>query len=114
MKVRWLLLFAGLLALTALWVVNCSGPRPVASDPRVEAPLRAGDPYHVTALVSNEGPGHGEARVTFRLRDTQTGRVYQQIASVTLDPDETIVVGVDIAAPPSQYEPIVEAEYPPR
>jgi hypothetical protein len=114
MKVRGLLLFAALLALSALWVVNCSGPRPVASDPRVEAPRRAGDPYHVSALVRNEGPGHGQVQVTFRLRDTRTERVYQQIASVTMDPGESIVVGVDITAPPGQYEPLVEAEYPPR
>ena len=114
MKIRALLLFAALLALSALWVVNCSGPRPVASDPHVEAPHRVGDPYHVSALVRNEGPGHGEARVTFRLRDTRTGRVYQQATTVTLEPGESIVVGVDITAPLGRYAPLVEVEYPPR
>ncbi|HEV8192635.1 MAG TPA: hypothetical protein VGP82_14310, partial [Ktedonobacterales bacterium] len=60
MKVRRILPFLLLLALPVLWVVNCSGPRPTASQVRVQAPSQQGDPYHVTALVGNEGPGHGQ------------------------------------------------------
>ena len=66
-----------LVVATALWITNCSGPRPVASDPRVEAPTTPGKPYHVTARVHNDGPGHGQVRVVFQLRDIHTGRVYQ-------------------------------------
>lgn len=102
-----------LVVATALWITNCSGPRPVASDPRVEAPTTPGKPYHVTARVHNDGPGHGQVRVVFQLREIHTGRVYQQTEEVTLQSDETVVVGVDISAPPGDYRPEVSVNYPP-
>ena len=102
-----------LLAVAALWVVNCSGPRPSASDPKVTAPSAPNQPYRVTARVENDGPGHGEVQVIFRLRDTHTGRVYQQTEMVTLQSGEAVVVGVDISAPPGDYTPEVTVNYPP-
>ncbi len=102
-----------LLAVAALWVVNCSGPRPSASDPKVTAPSAPNQPYRVTARVENDGPGHGEVQVIFRLRDTHTGRVCQQTEMVTLQSGEAIVVGVDNNAPPGDYSPEVTVNYPP-
>ena len=102
-----------LLGVAALWVVNCSGPHPSASDPKVTAPSAPHQPYHVTARVENDGPGHGQVEIIFRLRDTQSGRVYQQSEKVMLRSGETVVVGVDINAPPGDYRPEVTINYPP-
>lgn len=103
-----------LLALPPLWVLNCSGPRPTVSNVEVTPPTSAGAPYVVTALVSNEGFGRGESAVTIRLRDQQTGQVYQQILDVTLKTDEQVRVRAEFQAPPGDYVADVRAEYPNR
>ena len=102
-----------LLGVAALWVVNCSGPRPSASDPKVTPPSGPNQPYHVTARLENDGPGHGQVEVIFRLRDAHSGHVYQQSDKVTLRSGETAIVGVDISAPPGDYHPEVTVNYPP-
>lgn len=112
-RISYFLPLVLLLALAALWVTNCSGPRPSVSDPKVEAPGAPGKPYHVTARVENDSPGHGQVRVLFRLRDIHTGRTYQQSDQVTLRSGETLIVGVDISAPPGDYRPEVTVSYPP-
>lgn len=96
-----------------LWIVNCTGPRPTASDLRVQAPAGAGAPYHVTVLVTNTGPGHGEVQVTFILQDNATDHIYQNTDTVTLESGQAAVVGVDINAPPGSYTPSVQIGYPP-
>ncbi len=101
------------LAAVALWVLNCSGPRPTVSGTRVQAPQRAGDPYQMTASVRDDGPGHGQVDVLFRLRDTRTGMIYQATEKVTLSAGETVVVTASINAPQSHYDASVEADYPP-
>ena len=99
----------------ALWVSQCSGPKPVVvGTPDVEAPEQPGYLYRVTAIVRNDGVGHGEAKATFRLLEKSSGQAYQQETSVQLDRGETARVVVEIPAPPGSYEPDVEVEYPPR
>jgi hypothetical protein len=53
----------------AVWVANCSGPQPIVESTEVHEPEHPGEPYRVLAVVRNAGPGQGETRVTFRLRD---------------------------------------------
>jgi hypothetical protein len=109
-----LLSILGLSAAAALWVAQCSGPKPVLVEPaRVEAPDQPGDPYKVTATVRNTGPGHGQVRVTFRLIDDDADAAYQKDESVQLERGETTHVIVEIPAPPATYRAEVEAEYPP-
>ena len=97
-----------------LWTTQCSGPRPsVVGAPRVSAPAQTGDPYRVEATIRNTGTGHGEARAVIRLVDVRTREAYQQQTPVQLEPGETARVAVEIPAPPGDYEPEVEVEYPP-
>ncbi|HEU5348250.1 MAG TPA: hypothetical protein VFU63_06525 [Ktedonobacterales bacterium] len=112
-RARFLLPVLILLGISALWVTNCSGPRPVVSNLRIEAPSAADKPYRVTARVWNDGPGHGQVEVIFRLRDTSSGHIYQQSEQVTLRSGEAVIVSVDISAPPGNYKPDVIASYPP-
>ena len=100
-------------ALVALWVANCSGPRPAVSDVRLVSPAGEGAPYRVEALVRNTGRGHGEVVVEVRLRDTASGAVMQKEEQVTLDAGETARVISDVPAPPGSYTPEVQAVYPP-
>ena len=97
-----------------LWVNQCSGPRPeLVGNPTVRAPDRPGDAYHVEATVRNSGPGHGEVQVIFRLRDRATGRLYQRDETAQLDRGEQANVVAEIFAPPAEYEPEVDVQYPP-
>lgn len=109
-----LLLAALAAALAFLWVRNCSGPQPSVVALETIPPTEASAPYRLRAEVRNGGPGHGEVQVVFRLRDRQTGRTVEQSATAELEPGEdTLVVG-EIAAPPGDYAPEVEVNYPPR
>lgn len=103
-----------LLVLAGLWVANCSGPRPSVADVQVTAPRAEGEPYLVGALIRNEGRGHGEVKVSFRLRDRASGQTVEQGAKVDLEDGETTRLVVEIQAPPGDYAPMVEAIYPPR
>ncbi len=108
--------YAPLLLLIALpihWVLNCSGPRPVAGQPQVQAPSTPGAPYQMTVVVKNDGPGHGQAQVTFDLQDTRTGKIYQQQETVTLESGQSAVVSANINAPLGSYQPSVQVSYPP-
>jgi hypothetical protein len=97
-----------------LWVAQCSGPRPVVVGPaQIHAPDQPGSAYHVEARIRNEGPGHGEARATFRLIDGTSGEAYQKDVDVELEPGETARVVAEIAAPPAAYRSQVEVKYPP-
>jgi hypothetical protein len=107
----------GLIAIVcvvALWVSQCSGPRPVVEgEPVVFAPDQPGQPYRVEATILNTGPGHGEVEVTFNLRDATTGRQYQQIEHAQLEPGRAVRLAVEIPAAPGTYVPSVQVEYPP-
>ncbi len=113
MNGRVVALLGGGVALMALWVANCSGPRPAVSDVRLVPPAGEGAPYRVEALVRNTGRGHGEVVVAVRLRDTVSGAVVQKEEQVTLDAGETARVISEIPAPRGSYTPEVSAVYPP-
>lgn len=97
-----------------LWVAQCSGPRPVVEDVRLEPPTVADGPYRVEANVTNAGRGHGEVAVTIKLQDQASGRTFQTDRKLDLEDHETTRVIADIPAPPATYTPTVEALYPPR
>lgn len=101
-------------AATALWVANCSGPEPKVTEVRLQAPAQEGEPYRVEAVVRNEGRGHGQVAVVFRLLDRATGQTVEEDKQATLDPGERTLVTAELRAPPADYEPRVEVEYPPR
>jgi hypothetical protein len=103
-------------ALVALWVAQCSGPNPHLVESSVDPPEPNGGPYRVHAVVRNDGPGHGEVQITFRLRDTtgETGAVYQEDKTVVLERGEVARVVAMFPAPAGSYEPEIEVEYPPR
>jgi hypothetical protein len=97
-----------------LWVSECSGPRPVVvGDPIVRRPAQAGQAYEVEATVANTGPGHGEVQVTFRLRDTSSGRAYERLEAAELEPDERTRVVAEFNVPEADYTSEVEVQYPP-
>ncbi len=100
--------------LTALWVVNCTGPTPEVTEVQLVEPTTPAGPYRVHATVQNQGPGHGEASVTARLRDEATGRTVQHSVTAAFQAHETTLVVVDVHAPPGRYAPEVEVEYPHR
>jgi hypothetical protein len=113
MNVRVVALLGLAAALLALWVANCSGPRPAVSDVRLVPPAGEGAPYRVEALVRNTGRGHGEVVVEVRLRDASSGVVIQKEEQVALDAGETARVISEIPAPRGSYTPEVNAVYPP-
>jgi hypothetical protein len=98
----------------ALWVVQCSGPRPdVVGSPTVRPPDESGQPYVVEVNVRNSGPGHGQVQVIARIRDRATGRTYQKTEQAQLEAGEETRLAIDIDAPEGEYEPRIEVEYPP-
>jgi hypothetical protein len=106
---------AAFILAAVLWVSQCSGPKPsVVGRPRVAVPEQPGDPYRVEGTIRNDGPGHGEVRVSFRLIDRASGEAYQKDDDVQLERGETARASVEIPAPPADYEAEIEAQYPPR
>ena len=101
-------------AAAALWVVNCSGPRPVVTDVQLHEPDRDGAPYRVEAIVRNAGGGRGQVTVNVRLRERASGRTIQTGKQVVLEARESALVLAELPAPRGNYAPEVEAEYPPR
>src|SRR4051812_29241152 len=97
-----------------LWISQCSGPKPVViGESSVEAPGQPGDPYKLRATIKNEGPGHGQVRVTFRLIDEGSDAAIQKDEQVQLEPNETARVIAEVPAPPANSRSELEAEYPP-
>ncbi len=112
----WLPYLVGVVVAAAIigsWVSQCSGPRPeLVGSATVRSPQQPGDAYHVEAAVRNSGPGHGEVQVTARLRDRASGRAYQRDERVQLERGEQTNVVIEIFAPPGEYEPQVDVQYP--
>jgi hypothetical protein len=114
-RMKWTLLAGvGVVALAVLWVVNCSGPRPAVSDVSVSPPSAPGAPHRVQATVRNQGPGHGQVSVSVRLVDPAAQQTYQEDRKLALEAHETTRLVAEIHAPPGDYVPRVEVEYPPR
>ncbi len=97
-----------------LWILNCTGPKPVVESARVVPPAADGQPYRVEATIRNTWRGQGEVTVNVQLRDRATGHTVQQHEQVMLDPWATVIVVSEIQAPKAEYVPLVSAEYPQR
>ncbi len=97
----------------ALWVVNCSGPRPEVVGKRLIEPPGLNESYRAEADIRNSGWGHGQVRVQFLIRDTSEGRSYSAEQKVELESDEEILATAEIPAPPGTYELQVKVSYPP-
>jgi hypothetical protein len=100
--------------LVALWIWNCTGPRPEVTSVRLLPPGAAGQPYRVEAEIANRWRGDGEVAVVVRLRDRATGRTLQADYKVQLDRYERALVVAELPAPLGEYLPEVEVSYPPR
>jgi hypothetical protein len=114
--IRRLQIGAGVVAFVLvcfLWVINCTGPRPSWSHLRVQPPSGSSQSYQVSLEVTNTGPGHGQIDVVVRLKSKRTGQTYEQDQTVMLQSGETSVVNMQIGAPPGQYTPEVDLQYPP-
>lgn len=100
--------------LIALWISQCSGPRAeLVGAPTVRPPAQPGGAYQVEATLRNAGPGHGEIQAVLRLRERATGRAYQVAETAQLERGELASLVVEIFAPPGDYAPEVELNYPP-
>jgi hypothetical protein len=99
--------------LLAAMLAACPGPRPSVERVSVEHRPQEGL-YRLSVTVRNGGRGEGQAEVTARLRDRESGRLFQKDDHVALGPRQQVMVTIDIEAPPGDYEPFARAEYPPR
>jgi hypothetical protein len=104
----------GAIVLAVLRVLQCSGPRPTVSQVSLRPPAQPGLPYEVEAEIHNQWRGHGEVKLTARLRERATDRQYEADHTASLEPNETLRVVIPVSAQPGDYEPQVEVEYPPR
>ena len=106
---------AGAVAAAALFVVNCTGPRPAVSDVRLEEPKGESDPYVVRATIRNEWHGHGQVAVSVRLRESSGDppRTFEKQEQVSLARNGSTSLAVEIHAPRARYTPDVQADYPP-
>jgi hypothetical protein len=97
-----------------LWVMNCSGPRPLVTEVSVARPSDGSSLHRVAAVLRNQAGGAGEVQVTVRLRDRTTGQTVQRQETVSLTGAEVTRLVLPIEAPPGDYAPEVEVQYPPR
>ena len=104
----------GAIIVAILWVANCTGPMPAVQRVQLSPPSTPGGPYEVTAVVLNQGGGHGEVDVSARLREMNSPRTVANDRRITLQAHDTAVVVIDIQAPKGEYTPQVDATYPPR
>ncbi|MBI3967172.1 MAG: hypothetical protein HY329_16180 [Chloroflexi bacterium] len=108
----------GLIAVAAvvatLWVLNCSGPKPVVGEVRLVEPTAPGAPYRVEATVRNDRSGEGQIEVKVRLREKTSGHTVQQELKADLKSNEQTLIVAELKAPAGSYTPEVEVEYPPR
>ena len=114
MMVRLIVLLGLVLAVPVLWVAQCSGPEPSVTGLHLSEPSDEKEPYRLEAIIRNDGRGHGQVEVTFRLVDRSSGQTFEDEKKAQLEPKETTRVVAEIQAPPGNYEPMVEALYPPR
>ena len=103
----------GVIAAGALWVLNCSGPRPQVEDVRLEEPEQQDHPYRVEVVVRNKGRNEGEVTVLFELVSQDDGSIYRVRENVELKAREMLTVVTEIDAPKGTYEPRGKVSYPP-
>ena len=118
MKRRILLIL--MLALSALVLSGCLGPKPVLESFEATPHQDPNQPFRVEAVVRNAGPGEGEVLVQVSLSSRQDGTVIRrEEQKVSLQTGETEHVLFELNLPPSaqemsadQIEVEVEAHYP--
>jgi hypothetical protein len=111
---RGLVALTIIVALAGLWVWQCTGPDPVISNVRLEEPGQPGDPYTVLAQLDNDRWSHGTVTVNFEVVDKNNGDVYREQKNIQIEEgDDALNVSAEISAPDGEYEPGVEADYPP-
>jgi PBP1b-binding outer membrane lipoprotein LpoB len=109
-----------MLALSALVLSACLGPKPVVQSYNAEPPSSPDQPFRVEAVVHNTGPGEGEVLVEVSLTNKQTGAILRRDEQhIALQTGETEHVLFELNLPPSaqdlpsdQIEVKVEAHYP--
>ena len=100
-----LLLLIPTLALSALVLSGCLGPRPVLEGYQAHPPQDPSQPFRVDAVLRNAGPGEGEVRVEVSLSDRQTGEIIRrQEQQVSLQTGETEHVLFELNIPPSAHD----------
>ena len=109
-------------ALGALLLSGCLGPKPVlVGDPVVEPPPRGSDqPFKVQATFHNEGPGEGQVEVEANLTNKDTGEfIAKETKQIEMQTGDTVNVLFEITLPPSakdldpeKIEVEVDAHYP--
>ena len=85
----------------------------VVQDVQLEAPSAPGDRYRIRAELHHGSTG-GQASITFRLRNNAGGQSPELKGAVQLTPGVVLVTVGEIAAPPGDYTPEVEVEFPAR
>jgi hypothetical protein len=96
-----------------VFLAACTGPRPSASVPKVFPPSSAGEPYHVSFEVKNDGSGEGQVEVNVRLHEKNQQATYFADQKLNLKSHEIVHVIVSVPAPPGDYAAEATAEYPP-
>jgi hypothetical protein len=82
-------------------------------DVQLETPSAPGGRYRVRAELSHPNAS-GQASVTFRLRNNVGGESPELKGTVQLTPGVALVTVGEIAAPPGDYTPEVEVQFPAR
>lgn len=91
----------------ALFVRNCSGPRPQLVSARMRGPV-------AEAVIRNAGSGEGEIQVDFRARPRDGGAPLLHSEKASLRPNETARIEVRLDGARGDEKLEVEVDYPPR
>ncbi|MFN2548411.1 MAG: hypothetical protein ABR567_13340 [Myxococcales bacterium] len=95
-----------LVAIGALFVHSCSGPRPRLVSAHMRGPV-------ASATVRNEGPGEGEVEVEFRVQG-RAGPVVTKSEKASIAPHEEVVVESRIDGARGDERVEAQVVYPPR
>ncbi len=103
-------------------LTGCLGPSPVVEKQTLVPPSAPGQPFQVEAVVTNQGSGDGQIRVTASLKNKQTGvTLARGDQTVDLRDHERLNVVIPLVPPSSAGNPDpkdldvdVTVEYPAR
>ncbi len=101
-------------------LTGCLGPSPVVEKQTLAPPSAPGQPYQVEAVVTNQGSGDGQIRVTASMKDKKTGvTLARGDQTVDLRDHERLNVVIPLDPPssagnldPKDLEVEVTADYP--
>jgi hypothetical protein len=94
---------------------GCSGPHPEVLGEELRPPESAGGPYLLVVKLANRSSGEGEVELTARLHPRGSKETAAEASQeVDLQPHEQVSVTIPLRpANAADYEPAVEAQYPP-